>query len=250
MITRPTGQAGPLSDMIIALGGEPILLPTIATEPFDDLSGWTSFAENLAKFSWIIFTSENGVTYFMEQLSSRNIEIEKLENIKIAAIGRGTTASLASYKLKPNFVPSRAVVDNLVAEMPEQFDLSGNHILRVRGNLADSIIEDRFPSHGAEVMPLTVYRTFHPIWSKIEKDKFLENLPDAVLFTSGSTVLGLLKNLDANQFDKLQATARIFSIGPKVSAVLKGKNILFAGEATEQNIDGLIALLRDHFISN
>lgn len=250
LITRPLDQAGSVRDKIIALGGKPILLPTIATASFDDLTGWADFENNLAKIDWIIFTSENGVSYFVEQIRERKIDLRVLANSKIAAIGRGTTAVLGEFDLKPDFIPTRAVVEALVNEMPEKHDLSSTVILRVRGNLADGIIEESFSKIGAEVIVLTAYRTFHPTWSTEEKKRLVGNLPDALLFTSGSTVQGLIKNLDAHELKRLLTKAKVFSIGPKVSAMLKDKSFPIEAEAIEHNIEGLLEAVKNYFVSN
>jgi hypothetical protein len=54
---------------------------------------------------WLIFTSENGLRYFMLQLGENGGDIRVLAQFKIAAIGYGTATAMAKTGLRPDFIP-------------------------------------------------------------------------------------------------------------------------------------------------
>lgn len=247
MVTRSADQAGPLYKRMRELGAEPMPLPTIAIEEQDDPEGWKKFKNISGDNDWLIFTSENGVRCFFSQFGDRIGDIRHLGHFKIAAIGIGTARELKTNRLTVDYIPSKATVEDLAAEMPQATELANTTIVRIRGNLAGDTIEKEFPKHGATVLPLTVYRNYHPTWPVGLKDKMLEHPPHAILFTSGSSVKGIYHNLKRDEADKTISDAEIFSIGPKVTQTLKDERITLTREAEKHNIDGLIASLLDFY---
>ncbi|MEE9442318.1 MAG: uroporphyrinogen-III C-methyltransferase [candidate division Zixibacteria bacterium] len=247
LVTRASAQAGDLYRRLRELGAEPLPYPTIAARVVDDVNGWTNFSYIQNENKWLIFTSENGVRYFMDSFFKKFDDIRMLAGFKIAAIGAGTSKLLKEYRLPTDYMPSKATVNILVDEMPKAVDLKGAAVVRVRGNLADDLIEKAFPGMGAEVVPLTTYETYYPKWPDGLKEKLIDYPPDAILFTSGSTKKGLYHNLSKDEVDKIIQNAKVFSIGPKASAVLKSEDVNITREAKVQNIAGLLDELVDYY---
>lgn len=247
LVTRASAQAKDLYQKLRELGAEPLPYPTIATRVFEDKMNWNEFSKFQNDKKWLIFTSENGVRYFMEKFSEKFDDIRALAGFKIAAIGAGTSNLLKEYRLPTDFMPSKATVNILVDEMPKAVDLKDATVVRVRGNLADDLIEKAYPVLGAEVLPLTTYETYYPTWPEGLKMKLLDYPPDAILFTSGSTMKGLHHNLSKDEVDSIIQNAKIFSIGPKASAVLESEGVRVTREAKVQNIDGLLDELLDYY---
>ena len=67
-MTRAADQAAELSDRLRALGADAIELPVIALEPPADPAPLDRAIENLASYDWLIFTSANGVRFFLDRL--------------------------------------------------------------------------------------------------------------------------------------------------------------------------------------
>ena len=68
VVTRAADQAAELSDRLRALGADPIELPVIALESPADAAPLDRAIKNLASYDWLIFTSVNGVRFFLERL--------------------------------------------------------------------------------------------------------------------------------------------------------------------------------------
>jgi len=247
MVTRPADQAVNLYENLRLMGAEPLPYPTIATEYRDDPDGWDAFENSLDSGGWLVFTSENGVHYFFDRLTARMDDIRRLAKFRIAVGGAGTAEALATYHLKPDFVPSRATVDDLAAEMTARVDMNGAVVIRVRGNLAGPVIEERFAEAGARVTPLTVYRTYHPDWPDGFKEKLFAFPPQAILFTSASSVEGLGHNLSGEELKQLTSNADIFSLGPMVSRTLREHGLEPTRQADEFTIPGLLAALLNYY---
>lgn len=59
----------------------------------------------LALYDWIIFTSANGVKFFLERLFALSHDVRDLKGPKICAIGPRTAESLGALKIRVDFVP-------------------------------------------------------------------------------------------------------------------------------------------------
>ncbi|MCX7424341.1 MAG: uroporphyrinogen-III synthase [Planctomycetia bacterium] len=92
LVTRPRHQAEDLCRQLAALGADVLVQPAIRiTEPPD----WTpvdAALDRLEAYDWLVFSSGNGVHFFLDRLRARHGGLDKLYAVKLAAIGPGTAA--------------------------------------------------------------------------------------------------------------------------------------------------------------
>ena len=74
VVTRAKGQAEDLSGRLRALGAEVIEIPTIDIRAAADYGPLDRAIENLAGYDWLIFTSINGVRFFVERLDRSTVD--------------------------------------------------------------------------------------------------------------------------------------------------------------------------------
>ncbi len=247
MVTRPADQAIEMYKSLRQLGAEVLPYPTIATEEYFDADGWNTFKNIHSTNRWLIFTSENGVRYFFKQYMKQFNDIRGIGRFKIAAIGYGTKRALDKMNLRPDFIPSKATTADLVAEFVDKVQLENAVVVRVRGNLADDSVENKLRESSAEVVPLQVYNTYHPDWPEGFKEKLFENLPDVIVFTSGSTAYGFKTMLAEDEVKILTDEAVIVSIGPSTSSIIKKLGMPVTCQATEFNVSGVIETIVKHY---
>ncbi|MGA7201227.1 MAG: uroporphyrinogen-III C-methyltransferase, partial [Candidatus Cybelea sp.] len=70
LITRAGEQSGEFARALLARGAQPLLAPTIAIVPVDDTSAAERAFQDLASYSWLVFTSQNGVDAFFTRLAA------------------------------------------------------------------------------------------------------------------------------------------------------------------------------------
>jgi len=247
MVTRAADQADPTYKQLRELGAEPLPYPTIATGEIIDEKGWDALKRCTGDNNWLAFTSANGVRYFFDQLCGRGADPRHLGKFKIAAVGHGTNSALSAQGLATDFIPEDATVLTLAEAMLEKFNLKGANIIRVRGTLADDRFEKAVTSAGADCHQLTTYRTFHPVWPDGFKEKLLEHLPDAIMFTSRSSVDGLAKNLSGEEIKKILSHARIFSLGTGITTLIEEKGFTVTAQTGTHSIEGLVETIYCHF---
>jgi len=108
LVARPSDQAGWVYRDLRDLGAEVLPYPTIATEPVDDPLAWEGVTTITGDNRWLLFTSENGVRYFMNLWRDHEIDARGLADYKIAAVGFGTARALKAFNLTPDFMPTKA----------------------------------------------------------------------------------------------------------------------------------------------
>jgi len=240
MVTRPADQAHEMYASLRGLGAEVLAYPTIATSEYIDNQSWQVYEKLAKEGKWLVFTSENGVRYFMQQFVARVHDVRRLSGFKIAAIGEGTAKTLAKFNLAPDFVPTEATTAALAEQLTASQSWENTVVVRVRGNLSYDNIEKSLAAAGANIIPMTVYNTFFPQWPEGFMDKLYEYPPDVVTFTSGTSVDGLFKILTESEVKKLTDGAMLLSIGPSTSKVAKQHGLTVTFESKEHTIPSMI----------
>src|SRR5207244_1632885 len=78
VVTRAADQAGEFASQLRALGAHAIELPVISLVPPSESAPLDSAIANLAFYDWIIFTSVNGVRYFLECMDRSSTDLRAL----------------------------------------------------------------------------------------------------------------------------------------------------------------------------
>jgi uroporphyrinogen III methyltransferase / synthase len=240
MVTRPADQATDLYRQLRSLGAEVLPYQTIATREYIDRSAWDQCRRMLSGRKWLVFTSENGVRYFMRQFAEEMGDMRGLGEYNIGAVGAGTARALESYSLSVDFVPTTATVAELAGQMAASVEVAGTLVIRVQGNLSDHTVADTLTKAGADVIGLTVYETFAPAWPGGFKEKLLAEPPDIIMFSSGSPVDYLSSHLSAEEIRRVTGHADIVSIGPSTSRHVEAQGLNVTIEAKVHSIPTMV----------
>jgi uroporphyrinogen-III synthase len=136
----------------------------------------------------VVITSANGARAILK--AAERI-LTELGAPSWAAIGPATSGILEHEGIEVAFQPSPSSGVAMAAELPV---VAGDRVLVVRGDLADEELADTLRARGAEVDDVIAYRTREaPESSRLLLRRATADGPiEAVLFTSGSTVRGLV----------------------------------------------------------
>lgn len=240
LITRARHQAGRLAEALEEQGAEVLRLPTIEIIPPESYSHLDAVLEVIDGFDWLIVTSANGVAALEGRLQFLNITPERLEHLQIAAIGTATATALGRIRLKVSAMPEEYVAEAVVALLKEK--VRGKHVLLVRAAIARDVIPEELRKGGADIHVVEAYRTVIPA-NSIERVRELfgegRPLPDAVTFTSSSTVNNFFALLAAAHIELPLALPAV-SIGPVTTRTLRQHNWEPAREAANHDIPGVV----------
>jgi uroporphyrinogen III methyltransferase/synthase len=241
VVTRAREQAGTLAALLHSLGAETIELPTIEIQPVADYAPLDNAIDNLRDYGWLIFTSANGVRFFLERLDRSKRDLRAIQG-RICAIGPATRDALERFHLKVDCVAKEYVAEGLLASLAA-YDLAGSRILIARAAVARDLLPTELARRGAHVDVVEAYRTVAPPDLAERTAYELSRKPDWVTFTSSSTAQNFVDAVGTQALRELLKNARCASIGPITSATLRKNGIPVALEASPYTINGLVQAL-------
>ena len=239
VVTRAAQQSGGLRERLEQQGAEVLLLPTIEIVPPESYAPLDDALRQARGFDWLVVTSANAVRVMDERLTAFGLGAQSLAHLRCAAVGPSTADALRELGLAVDVVPERYVGEALADVLADR--VGGQRVLLVRAAVARDVVPDALAAAGARVTTVDAYRTVVPADAAGRARAVFsdEPLPDAVVFTSGSTVTHLLDVLRDAGLAFPREVACV-SIGPVTSTALRDAGLVVAAEAEMASLDGLV----------
>jgi uroporphyrinogen III methyltransferase / synthase len=117
LVTRSKDQAADLVELLEAQGAEAVEAPLISIVPPEDYGPLDAACERAGAFDWIVFTSANGASAFMDRLLQGPRDVRALAGARLCAVGPGTASRLTRFGLKVDLIPDDHSADGVVAAL-------------------------------------------------------------------------------------------------------------------------------------
>lgn len=244
--TRAREQSAALREALEELGAEAIEIPAIeirdpqSWQPMDKAIG------RLEEFDYLIFTSANGVKKFLGRLPVCGRDVRDLKGIRIGAIGPGTATELVATGIRVDFMPNEYRAEGLI-EYFKDIDVRGKSFLIPRAKVARDILPRTLEERGARVEVVEAYETVQPCVAPADLERLLTLVPDAVAFTSSSTVTNFVRLMESQKLGAILKELPIASIGPITSETVRKHGLRVSVEAVDSTVTGLVQSLREYF---
>lgn len=233
-----------LHHRLSSLGADVITQPVIQiTDPPD----WSIIDEALDRsdqYDWLVFSSTNGIDYFLGRLFDRGNDLRQLGGVKIAVIGSGSVEKLARYHLQADLVPGEFNTDSLAAAFMNM--KSGQRFLLVRASRGRNVLAEKLEKAGNRVDQIVAYSSVDVEESDpAVKDALSRGEIDWITVTSSAAARALVRLYGENLHQ-----SRLASISPLTSAVLRELGFEPAAEAAPHTAEGLVdAILKDRNVA-
>lgn len=188
VVTRPTAQAGPMTERLKALGARVIPVPLLAVEAPADPVAALAVLREADRFDLAIFVSTNAVERGLALLGAAG---GLPPGLRLAAIGRATAEALRALARAPDLVPAgRFDSEALLAlEELQPARVAGRRVLIVRGEGGRETLAETLRARGARVEYAEVYRRVRPpvdvaALSALGEERQI----DAIVLTSGEAL--------------------------------------------------------------
>ncbi len=238
VVTRTRKQASKISKKLGSLGAEVIEFPTIKIHQSDDMTSLQNAIRNIYQFQWILFTSQNGVQVFFDELFKMGRDTRALGYCKIAVIGPATGDELLRYGIKPDVIPEKYIAESLVQAM-KGYNINGKKVLIPCAEEARYVLSVGLENQGAHVERVHTYSIRIPDEpSEVDINEIAD--ADIITFASSSTVENFFSIVESVNGD-------IASIGPITSKAVLGNGHEVKIEAGEYTIDGIVDAIVDHY---
>ena len=246
VITRPEEQSETFMHGLLERGAEPFLFPVIETIPPEDWGSLDTAIQKLDSYDGLIFTSVNGVKFFMRRLKEKGKDVRELKGLRLYAIGPKTEKAVNKLGINVDVVPEDYVAESLIASMGKE-NIKGKRFLLPRAAVARETLPDQLRAQGATLDVAPAYQTICP---KTNTDELIRRIQegsiDAVTFTSSSTVTHFMALVGSELMPQLTKVA-IACIGPVTAKTAEKAGLKVDIMAEEYTVDGLIAALEKYF---
>lgn len=251
VVTRARSQASSLIAALTQLGAEVIELPTIETVPIDSYEALDVALRNIAQYQWLIVTSANTVRVLAKRLAALNLPPSTLAWPRKVAIGSATANAMREQGIEVDLVPNQYVAESLLQALGDQ--VAGKRILLARATVSRDVIPDELTRKGATVHAIDAYKTVIPNGAVDRMRQVFSDPatpPDAVTFTSSSTVKNFFALWHEADFRGIPEGVAAISIGPITSETLREFGWKPAREAKRHDVEGLVQGVSQNFSSN
>ena len=223
IVTRAASQAADLTTLLEDYGANVIACPTIEIREPDNYDRLDEALDHLYGYDWLIFTSTNGVEFFLKRLTDRGLAVSDLDEIRVCAIGQRTADKLHDAHVHVDLVPSQSTAEGVFAALSEfaggDDHLRGLNILLPRAAVGREALPEALQKAGARVDIVTTYQTVLP--EDIDRGKLAAMLTgsgDCIAFTSPSTIKNLAKLFDTHDLGKTLPGMVVACIGSVTAA--------------------------------
>lgn len=243
VITRPRRQSKELEKKLQALGQEVFSYPTIQIKKNVLSQQAQNQLKDIASYDWILFTSSNGVKYFIQNLPTGQLDPQLFQSTYIGAVGPKTAEELKKYQLKVEMIPSRFTTDDLARQMK---DIMGKKILLPRAAIASDRLTKALEKKGAIVTNIPIYKTEYPgTRNQAFETLVLNNQILCITFTSPSTIEGFIRSIEDQKIKKKIFSLPIISIGPVTTKAAKQYGFGTIHTAKVYTTEGMISMLKE-----
>jgi len=183
-------------------------------------------------YNYIIFTSKNGIKYFLKNTST---SINK--NVKFICIGKKTAEALKRNNLNPDIVVRRNYSKFMCNEIKNMGISKNKKLLLIQGNLANKELFECL-SKSFDIDHKIVYTT-NPVKEMVDGlNEIIDNENSYVVFTSPSTFNSFI--------DKYTLKKNIISIGDTTTDHIRDKGFEPLMTAKMQSYEGISNSILDY----
>jgi uroporphyrinogen III methyltransferase/synthase len=243
------------------MGAEILEFPTIEIVPPESCEGLDRSIEHISSYHWLIFTSANGVRYFLQRFFERGRDIRDLRGIRICAIGTKTAAEVGRYGMKVDLMPEEFRAEGLIEAFSKTVGsqhssisskdnaarttqnstlFKGLKFLLPRAETAREIFPEKVRALGGEIDVPVAYRAIKPELHGRRLKRFLkEGRVTIATFTSAATFTNFLEIMGQDALELLKGVS-IAVIGPVTAKAVEKAGLKVEIMPEEATIEAMV----------
>jgi uroporphyrinogen III methyltransferase / synthase len=247
VVTRAAAQAQRFTQLLEAAGARVLEAPAIVIGPPASWEPLDTALDSLERFTWVIFTSVNGVAMLDRRLPARGLAWSALAGRRVAAIGPATADALAEHGVRADVVPGEYRAEGLIERLRGVIT-PADRVLLPRAAQTRDVLVTELRRLGAQVTEVPAYATRRPEAGTARlREALAAGTIDAVTFTSSSTARNFAELFSDEERRTWLSRVTVASIGPITAATAAEYGMTTAVMPIEYTIPALARALSDHF---
>lgn len=253
VITRARAQSADFVRELEEAGARVISCPTIEIVEPESYALLDEAIENLYGYDWLIFTSVNGVDYFLRRLESLGHAASEMDELRVCAIGEATALRLREARIHVDVIPERFKAEGAFSAIESyaggREGLDRLNFLIPRAAVARDYLPKALEEAGARVDVVPAYRTVRPETSERGRVEALlaGGAVDCITFTSSSTVINFATLFDTMDLSQLLEGVRVACIGDITAATAAEYHLQTDILPNEYTIPALTRAIVDYY---
>lgn len=252
VITRARAQAEEFAAALESYGARVVSCPVIeivAPESYEPLD---EAIANLYGYDWLIFTSVNGVDFFLRRLTERGHAAHELDDLRVCAIGEATANRLREAAIHVDVVPEQFKAEGVFAALRDYLGAEGFQALNFlipRAAAARDYLPRALEEAGARADVVPAYRTVRPETTELGRTAALleGGAVDCITFTSSSTVTNFAQLFDTTDLSALLKGVAVACIGDITATTAAQYGLNADIQPHEYTIPALARAIADYF---
>jgi uroporphyrinogen III methyltransferase/synthase len=218
VVTRAAAQAQRFTQLLEATGARVIEAPAIVIGPPASWEPLDAALGALDAFTWVVFTSVNGVTMVDRRLAALGLPWSAVAGRRVAAIGPATADALREHGVRVDVVPAEYRAEGLVERLRGLLD-RGDRVLLPRAAQTRDVLVTALRGFGVDVVEVAAYATRRAEGGAARLGEALAaGDVDAVTFTSSSTARNFAEMFGEAERRAWRGRVAVASIGPITAA--------------------------------
>lgn len=234
VVTRPAHQAEGMLSRLSELGANAIIQPAIEIREPHDWRSVDDVIQRVQQFDYLVFSSANGVHFFLRRLLSLGLDARSLGKAKLAVIGPRTANALQQYSLKADILPTTYRAESLAESLVGS--ANGSSFLLLRASRGREVLAEQLRAAGGNVEQVVVYES-DDLTSLDEETNERWEAGDIEWITVTSSAIA--RSISQLWGDRLRGV-KLASISPITSQTLRECGFEPAAEAEVYTTDGVI----------
>jgi uroporphyrinogen III methyltransferase/synthase len=247
VVTRAAAQAQRFTQLLEAAGARVIEAPAIVIGPPASWEPLDAALADLASFSWVVFTSTNGVAMVDRRLATLGLGWAALAGRRVAAIGPATADALREHGVRVDVVPAEYRAEGLVARLRAMLG-PRDRVLLPRAAQTRDVLVTELRALGAAVTEVAAYATRRAEGGAARLAETLAaGAIDVVTFTSSSTARNFAEAFTEDERRAWRGRVAVASIGPITAATAAEYGLTTDIMPAEYTIPALARAIAEYF---
>lgn len=253
VITRALAQSAEFAAELERYGARVVACPTIEITAPETYAPLDEAIENLYGYDWIIFTSVNGVDYFLKRFAELGHDVHELDELRVCSIGEATAVRLRDAQVHVDVIPEQfkaeGVFEALINYLGGTKGFPTLNFLIPRAAVARDFLPLALEGAGARVDVIAAYQTVRPQASDRGRIEALlaGGAIDCITFTSSSTITNFALLFDTSDLSELLDGVAIACIGDITASTAAEYNLSTHIQPREYTTTALARAIADYY---
>ena len=247
VVTRAAAQAQRFTELLQASGARVIEAPAIVIAPPASWEPLDAALTALETFTWVVFTSTNGVSMVDRRLGTLGLGWPALSGRRVAAIGPATADALREHGVRVDIVPAEYRAEGLVSRLRPLLSPT-DRVLLPRAAQTRDVLVTELRHLGVQVTEVAAYATRKAEGGAPRLGEALAaGTIDAVTFTSSSTARNFAEAFSEEDRRAWRGRVAVASIGPITAATAAEYGLTTDIMPAEYTIPALARAIVEYF---